>query len=357
MLVLIKGKGLDAHSAFQIIQTLKDLAKSGRTVIISIHTPRSEIWNLFDRIILLSKGIAIYSGSADAVLPYFKECGYEIPPFVNPADFVMDLAAVDSRSEAAEKESSLRIRSLETFWKSNSLSEASSIKVKTPDDRRPSVSTDALMVDMVGFSRQVSVMTRRGIVTTLRDPMGMAGCLFQSIIMAVGYGWIFYRLGTDTAGVRSREGALYIATYQSYLTLMFEIYRLSIDIRLFDMERTDGVVSVPAFLLSRRLAKALLEDFPVPVVFSLIYYFMVGFRLDPGAFFMFTTVEVASHYIAVTLALFCVAISRSFATACLIGNLSYTFNLLCTGYLLQTAQLPIYLRWIKWIVSGNSPVI
>jgi ABC-type glutathione transport system ATPase component len=40
--------GLDATSAFQLVRTLKGLAKKGRTIVTTIHQPRSEIWGLFD---------------------------------------------------------------------------------------------------------------------------------------------------------------------------------------------------------------------------------------------------------------------------------------------------------------------
>ena len=47
------------------------------------------------------------------------------------------------------------------------------------------------------------------------------------------------------AGIRSREGALYTACgLQGYLILIFETYRLSVDIELFDRENREGVVSV-----------------------------------------------------------------------------------------------------------------
>jgi ABC-type multidrug transport system ATPase subunit len=41
----LKG-GLDAYSALQLIRTLKDLAQSGRTVITTIHQPRSDMYDL-----------------------------------------------------------------------------------------------------------------------------------------------------------------------------------------------------------------------------------------------------------------------------------------------------------------------
>lgn len=40
--------GLDATSAFQLVRTLKSLVGKGRTIVTTIHQPRSEIWGLFD---------------------------------------------------------------------------------------------------------------------------------------------------------------------------------------------------------------------------------------------------------------------------------------------------------------------
>lgn len=40
--------GLDATSAFQLVRTLKSLAGKRRTIVTTIHQPRSEIWGLFD---------------------------------------------------------------------------------------------------------------------------------------------------------------------------------------------------------------------------------------------------------------------------------------------------------------------
>jgi len=48
--------GLDAFTAFHICETLQRLAHAGRTVITTIHAPRSDIFTLFDRIMLLTQG-------------------------------------------------------------------------------------------------------------------------------------------------------------------------------------------------------------------------------------------------------------------------------------------------------------
>ncbi|KKA23479.1 ABC efflux transporter [Rasamsonia emersonii CBS 393.64] len=343
--------GLDATSAYQIIRTLKGLAQKGRTVIVSIHAPRSEIWNLFDNVILLSRGSALYSGPVSESLPYFEQCGYVLPPFVNPAEFLIDLAAIDNRSVDLENASLARVDFLKQSWKARS-EEALGDEEKTQntaDTSENRQNTDETVLKKVPFSREFQVLTSRTFKTTLRDPMGVAGSLLEAIGMAVINGWIFLQLDKSLAGIRSREGSLYTASsLNGYLVLTYETFRLTIDIQLFDRERSEGVVSVPGFLLSRRAARLLLEDLPVPILFAVIFYFMVGFRLEASTFFVFLGLNLLTHYIAVTFAAVGVGVSRSFPGAGLVANLSFTLQSFACGYFVQTNQIPVYVRWLKW---------
>lgn len=84
--------GLDSTTALRIIKTLKDLAKSGKTIITTIHQPSSTVYYMFDKMILLSEGDLLYYGSANHAMSYFESIQIS-PPFpMNPADFLLDLA-------------------------------------------------------------------------------------------------------------------------------------------------------------------------------------------------------------------------------------------------------------------------
>ena len=56
--------GLDSTTALQVVLLLKDLAKKGKTVISTIHQPSSELFNEFDRLMLLVDGRCIFHGPA-----------------------------------------------------------------------------------------------------------------------------------------------------------------------------------------------------------------------------------------------------------------------------------------------------
>lgn len=341
--------GLDATSAFQLIRTLKTLARKGRTIIITVHQPRSEIWGLFDRLLLLTGGSPVYSGSVEKCIPYFEDLGYTLSPFVNPAEHLVDLAAVDTRSTELEAASSARVESLKQSWNVFLDGQALQSEEKNPSDLQTRTQKHTTRINhRSALSRQVRVLTARTLKVTIRDPLGVAASLVEATAMGVIMGWIFLSLDGSLSGIRSKEGALYsAASLQSYLILLFEVYRLTLDIEVFDREHGEGVVGVASFLISRRLARVFVEDIPVPLIFSVIFYFMVGFRPVANQFLVFLAVTILCHYIAVTFATVCVAISRNFAGASLVANMGYTIQSLGCGYFVQSNQIPVYVRWLK----------
>ncbi|KAK3937154.1 P-loop containing nucleoside triphosphate hydrolase protein [Diplogelasinospora grovesii] len=346
--------GLDATSAFQLVRTLKTLAAKGRTIVTTIHQPRSEIWDLFDNLILLTKGgSSVYSGPAKNCLAWFEGLGYELPVFVNPAEFVIDLSAIDNRTPEFEEESNARVQRLKASWvtEAEKMFGVESLNKNTGEKAAASPGTRRVVVEQhAGFVRQLRVQTSRTSRVTVRDPMGMAAALLEAVLMGLVNGYIFYNLARDQSGIRSREGALYTASaLQGYLFLMFEVYRLTIDMPTFDREHSEGVASSLPWLLSRRLARLFTEDIPVPFLFSVIFYFMTGFDRGAAKFFTFFAIVLLNHYIAVACATACVAAVRNFAGATLVANLNYTLQSMACGFFIQSNTIPPWTRWLKYV--------
>ncbi|KAG6840427.1 hypothetical protein C0991_006777 [Blastosporella zonata] len=92
--------GLDAFNAFNVVESLVSLARNyNRTVIFTIHQPRSNIVALFDQLVLLASGKLVYSGEFAKCHNYFTSIGQPCPPGFNIADFLIDLtmhASLDS---------------------------------------------------------------------------------------------------------------------------------------------------------------------------------------------------------------------------------------------------------------------
>lgn len=71
--------GLDAFQAQAVMSSMKDLAQSNRLVITVIHQPRSSIYQLFDRMLILSEGYSMYFGPAVDAVEYFAQFGFRCP--------------------------------------------------------------------------------------------------------------------------------------------------------------------------------------------------------------------------------------------------------------------------------------
>ena len=71
---------------------IKDYAiKEGKTIIATIHQPSSQLFYIFDKLLLLANGQLAYFGKSTHVVPFFEEgLGYSISPHFNPADFMME---------------------------------------------------------------------------------------------------------------------------------------------------------------------------------------------------------------------------------------------------------------------------
>lgn len=85
--------GLDSSASLQVMTHLRELAKSGRTVICSIHQPSSRLLELIDAVYLLSSGQCLYRGPLQRMVEHFEQANYHCPPQYNRADFALEVAS------------------------------------------------------------------------------------------------------------------------------------------------------------------------------------------------------------------------------------------------------------------------
>lgn len=83
--------GLDSTSAFMVVKVLQRIAHSGSIVVMSVHQPSYRILGLLDRLVLLSHGQTVYSGSPANLPVFFREFGHPIPETENRTEFALDL--------------------------------------------------------------------------------------------------------------------------------------------------------------------------------------------------------------------------------------------------------------------------
>ncbi|KAF8278162.1 hypothetical protein TcBrA4_0118750 [Trypanosoma cruzi] len=77
--------GLDSVNALRVGKMLQELARRDmRTVIATVHSPSSDLFDVFDDLLLLAKGHVIYHGPTEDSVAYFASLGYQVRPAQTP---------------------------------------------------------------------------------------------------------------------------------------------------------------------------------------------------------------------------------------------------------------------------------
>ncbi|CAG8467943.1 8051_t:CDS:2 [Racocetra persica] len=75
--------GLDMYSSLvlDLVQTLKEFAiKQKKTIIMVIHQPASQVFDLFDKLLLIADGQVAYFGDSKNIVDYLADEGFGISP-------------------------------------------------------------------------------------------------------------------------------------------------------------------------------------------------------------------------------------------------------------------------------------
>ncbi|KAI8892788.1 P-loop containing nucleoside triphosphate hydrolase protein [Globomyces pollinis-pini] len=382
--------GLDAFTSINLIETAKGLSKKGRTIFITIHQPRADIFEMFDSIILLSQGKMVYSGAGGMVLSnYFKELGFTCPEHSNPADYLLNISSIDESSEESEAKCLAQVDMLTQTWSGklqrnqhttyeydSQKSERSSKSFGTSSDtfenseseHSSSSNHETFIVKFIdqeaktpnslsprprerGTStiNQMYILTSRTWRNLMRDNLSFWGVFFEVILVASVTGYIYFRLEENLPEVLTRKSAIYaVALNQCYLMICFFIYKSVQDIKVFDRERADGLYGVIPYVFAQFVSQIPFNIF-FPTIYSIITYFMIGLRTDDLAIhlFRYSVGNILVQFIVVSFAQFSVAILRDFVTSSILANMIYTFFMYATGFLIQLESLPVYVRWLK----------
>ncbi|KAK9064926.1 hypothetical protein SSX86_016309 [Deinandra increscens subsp. villosa] len=91
--------GLDSTSAQSVIEKVHDIARSGSTVVLTIHQPSHRILLLLDHLILLARGQLMYQGPPKDVGLHLGRMGRKLPKGENPIEFLIDVIQQYDQSE------------------------------------------------------------------------------------------------------------------------------------------------------------------------------------------------------------------------------------------------------------------
>lgn len=175
--------GLDAAAAAGIIEFLVDLTRTEKLItVFTVHQPSSQIFNSFDRVILLSRGRIAYVGEASNVSEYFARIGRILPKQTNPAEFMLDIVNTDFTDDVEV------LKILDFFdVEEKPVHQAridSIVQASTKDiEEARVVNADTLT--------QIAIMFRRHFSLSIRDPMVYLGRLVMFFIVTIFFAIVY----------------------------------------------------------------------------------------------------------------------------------------------------------------------
>lgn len=349
--------GLDTTAAFHLLSLLSSLARRGRTVIISIHQPRSDAYPLFDRICLLARGSVVYSGPRAEALNWFAQLGFDAPPRTNPLDFLIDISAIDTRDEESEVRTTEQVNHLVKRWQdyAEKTAETRTALDSVHDRDDPSVVSSDHADGVKSKNKRPSlvlqtlVLTRRAYLNVYRDYGQLFGFLLQVILIGLATGLTFYKPPETPAGIQTLKTVYYqgqVAFF--YLSIVLYIFIICSNLIVFDREREDHLYSVVPYVVSNFLA-FLPINIITPSLYGIILYFMCGFRKDNLArnLFIFIGNNILQQLASFAYGLFAGSMARPFAEASLLANGLSIMFVLSAGYII--VHLPGYIGWTRWL--------
>ncbi|XP_049848215.1 uncharacterized protein LOC126313302 [Schistocerca gregaria] len=266
--------GLDATSAFHVIKILKGLVNNGYTVITTIHQPSIEIFELFDKLLLMLDGNVIYSGPASKLHDYLASIRINCPPTRNPADYAMELIMINRVPRGVKK------NAREYFIENWNLR---SKDLERPDSDKEVVASmkDKPLIGIKyppGYFNIFLSLVRRSLY------MSIGAYLFplpiiQTLVIAIVYGLIWLQTPRNEANFQNRTGALFFLLLFTggFNPVLTALYSFPMERPIILRERSEGAYPISAYLLAKTLSEAPLEQI-YPLAFLLITYWMVGFN-------------------------------------------------------------------------------
>ncbi len=206
--------GLDAFTAASIIECLRGLADEGRTLVLTIHQPSSNLFRSFGNILLLARGgFPVYAGRGDAMLSHFAALGFKCSETMNPADFALDLITVNLQQ--AEKETITRdkVQFLVSDWEKAGAPVHVTSQISTPAE------LGSLKRTMTPFRISFPLLIRRSLINFKRDPNAIVARTSQVLGFGVFMALFFAPLRSDFESIQSRFG--FIQEFVGKLSLWF----------------------------------------------------------------------------------------------------------------------------------------
>lgn len=355
--------GLDSFTAYNVVEILKNLAQSGRTIVVTIHQPSSDVFHLFDDLCLLAEGRVMYFGPVNSVVPYFSQLGYECPQYTNPSDYFFMSILNTERSlqggndqfepKAVEKQiekDKLRVSTLLDAWDGSK--EADNMEAATKKAFGTHGFTFSSLKFKSIFPIQFRYLLGRALRNALRNRFIVRMKFFQAIFIAMLIGLIYFDIQSKSfeQQVQNRAGAIFFICVNILMSATIGVLSIfSSEKQVFIREFGAGYYSLAAYFFSKTLV-----ELPFQIIFpfiqTVLMYWMVGFSTTQSySFVVFAIIIMILSNSGTALGIFFASVFSDLTTALAVTPVALIPLMIFGGLFVNNDSIPIYFDWIKYL--------
>lgn len=328
--------GLDSAASLSLFKNIKDLAAAGRTVVVVLHQPSSEMFSMFDKLMIMADGKLVYYGNAGDAIEYFASKNCICPPYYNPADYFLKITSNEEQKTDLINRYS---KNIDEYINLIYPILGDNQKVNNPK------------VDKHKFNRswfeQIFILFQRHWLLAIGNIHIFP--YLQLILVALAVGLIWWQLDFTDENIPIKNSVLFLGMVfgVGYAPLFQSMTQFFSERSTIVKERASGTYYVSAYFIAKRMAEMPIEIVS-PILYTMIVYWMVGFRRD-AYFLLHLLIMIITSY---TSSAFGICIGAGFSnfnvalTFCTAGVLTL---IMVSGFYIPVNSLPVWMRWLSWI--------
>ena len=355
--------GLDAQAAWSVVRFLKKLASEGQAILCTIHQPSGELFNQFDRLLLLQKGgRTAYFGdlgpNSMTLIRYFEErSGVKCGENDNPAEYILDVIGAGATATTDKNWHDLFLQSDLNRQLREELAHIYATKRHVQDE----TSLTSMREYAQPFIVQLYEVTKRAFIAYWRNPLYIYTKLMLNFVSGLGVGSSFYKEGEKNyyIALQNRLFASFMAlvsatSLSQHLQPEFIRFRGLFEVR----EKPSKMYTWPVMVLS-----ALIVEIPWNLfggtTYWLPWYYLIHFPTDNkhagyswGLYMLFQI-----YYCTFAQAM--AAVSPNAMIASILFSTFFSFVVVFCGVVQPPNQMPYFWRsWMfqlspfTWIMEG-----
>jgi len=362
--------GLDSTSAYLVVKVLQRIAQSGSIVIMSIHQPSYRILGLLDRMIFLSRGQTVYSGSPSQVPVFFSEFGHPIPETENRTEFALDLIRELEGSPGGTKSLVEFNKSWQSMTKHNqtttevegnglSLKEAISASISRGKLVSGATNTNPNPSSMVPtfanpFWMEMATLWKRSFLNSRRMPEVFGTRLCAVMVTGFILATMFWQLDNSPKGVQERLGFFAFAMSTTFYTTADALPVFLQERYIFMRETAYNAYRRLSYLVSHALVALPALAF-LSLAFAAITFWAVGLDGGFSGFLFYFLIIFASFWAGNSFVSFLSGVVPHVMLGYTIVVAILAYFLLFSGFFINRDRIPSYWIWFHYFSLVKYP--